>query len=162
MKVEIQTPFANGSFDLNSEQAMQVFKTALSFHNQNMKKTPENMAAKPAYGGKKKVTPAKRALSGPPKYKGFLYIRCDACGNERGFCAKHPTNKCHCTCGSDTELKRLKVVHAVCRCGKTYTYFTNIGDKQFTMECMDCHAPMELTLAEDGNSYVMRDPEQAE
>lgn len=51
-----------------------------------------------------KVKPAQPAESAhrapePPtaaKFTGFLYVRCEKCGQERGFCAKTPISSCYC------------------------------------------------------------------
>lgn len=40
------------------------------------------------------------------KFTGFLYVRCEKCGQERGFCAKTPISSCYCReCGEYAEPK---------------------------------------------------------
>lgn len=61
------------------------------------------------------------------KFTGFLYVRCEKCGQERGFCAKTPISSCYCReCGGKTELKNMRQVKIWCECGSAYRYHTNI------------------------------------
>lgn len=75
-------------------------------------------------------------------YTGFLYIRCPECGEERGFCAKKPTTDHLCRkCGAKVELKNLHKVYFTCKCGRSFSYLTNITDDMFEISCLDCGAP---------------------
>lgn len=47
-------------------------------------------------------------------HKGFLYIRCEHCGKEKGFNAKRPTSGHYCECGHLNRLENLAEVNAVC------------------------------------------------
>ena len=38
----------------------------------------------------------------PDGYKGFLYIKCDKCGKEKGFCAKEKIKSYKCECRKET------------------------------------------------------------
>ena len=76
--------------------------------------------------------------------KGFLYIRCEECGKEKGFCAKEPAKIQHCTCGHDTELKDLVVLWANCECGQKSKYLTNMGEYLFDMNCIKCGSPVPV------------------
>ena len=59
-------------------------------------------AAQPAESAHRAPEPPVEA-----KFTGFLYVRCEKCGQERGFCAKTPISSCYCReCGGKTELKR--------------------------------------------------------
>lgn len=85
-----------------------------------------------------KATP-KAAEAG---YTGFLYIRCPKCGKEKGFCAKLPLTESRCReCGEKIELKNLHVVFFTCKCGRSFSYRTNITDDMFEIVCLDCGAP---------------------
>lgn len=87
-------------------------------------------------------------------YKGFLLIKCEKCGKIKGFCAKYPLTFHQCECGHRTELHDLNPVHAVCKCGSSFKYRTNIRDKQFTINCLDCKAPIDMELNGRGTAYV--------
>ena len=66
---------------------------------------------------------ARRAPETPTaaKFTGFLYVRCEKCGRERGFCAKTPISSCYCReCGGKTELKNMRQVKIWCECGSAY------------------------------------------
>lgn len=109
-----------------------------------------------------KVKPAQPAESAhrapePPtaaKFTGFLYVRCEKCGQERGFCAKTPISSCYCReCGGKTELKNMRQVKIWCECGSAYRYHTNIQDAAFDMPCLNCEAPVALEWNENKNRY---------
>ena len=47
-------------------------------------------AAQPAESAHRAPEPSNEA-----KFTGFLYVRCEKCGQERGFCAKTPISSCY-------------------------------------------------------------------
>lgn len=99
---------------------------------------------------------ARRAPETPTaaKFTGFLYVRCEKCGQERGFCAKTPISSCYCReCGGKTELKNMRQVKIWCECGSAYRYHTNIQDAAFDMPCLNCEAPVALEWNENKNRY---------
>lgn len=103
-------------------------------------------------------TAAERAtlddLAVEAKFTGFLYVRCEKCGQERGFCAKTPISSCYCReCGGKTELKNMRQVKIWCECGSAYRYHTNIQDAAFDMPCLNCEAPVALEWNENKNRY---------
>lgn len=127
---------------------------------------PEARAAEKARGaaaghsGKGKAAqPAESAHRAPEppveaKFTGFLYVRCEKCGQERGFCAKTPISSCYCReCGGKTELKNMRQVKIWCECGSAYRYHTNIQDAAFDMPCLNCEAPVALEWNENKNRY---------
>lgn len=77
-------------------------------------------------------------------YKGFLYIKCESCGNVRGFCAKEPISAHRCKCGNETELKELVPLWVHCECGKRFKYMTNIDEFLFDINCIDCGTPVSV------------------
>lgn len=109
--------------------------------------------------GKKAAQPAESAHRAPEppveaKFTGFLYVRCEKCGQERGFCAKTPISSCYCReCGGKTELKNMRQVKIWCECGSAYRYHTNIQDAAFDMPCLNCEAPVALEWNENKNRY---------
>lgn len=97
---------------------------------------------------------AKAAQPAEAKFTGFLYVRCEKCGQERGFCAKTPISSCYCReCGGKTELKNMRQVKIWCECGSAYRYRTNIQDAAFDMPCLNCEAPVALEWNENKNRY---------
>lgn len=90
----------------------------------------------------------------PKKYTGFLFIRCQKCGQERGFCAKTPISSAYCRdCGAPTRLRDLRMIKIWCECGASYRYFTNIQDNAFDMPCLVCEAPVALEWNEHKGRY---------
>lgn len=85
-------------------------------------------------------------------YKGFLRIRCDVCGEIRGFNAKKPLRRSWCPCGEYTPLVELDEIYAVCSvCGHTWHYRTNNTDPLDEMACLECGAPITLERDKHGN-----------
>ena len=88
-------------------------------------------------------------------YKGFLIIKCEHCGEVKGFCAKIPASRNHCSkCGKTTELRGLKPLHLKCKCGSEFTYRTNLTDEAFDWPCLNCGSPVDLELNRRGDTYV--------
>ena len=100
---------------------------------------------------------AHRAPEAPTaaKFTGFLYVRCEKCGQERGFCAKkRPFLRA--TAGSAAgkrSSKNMRQVKIWCECGSAYRYHTNIQDAAFDMPCLNCEAPVALEWNENKNRY---------
>lgn len=106
-------------------------------------------ATQPAESAHRDPEPSNEA-----KFTGFLYVRCEKCGQERGFCAKTPISSCYCReCGGKTELKNMRQVKIWCECGSAYRYHTNIQDAAFDMPCLNCEAPVALEWNENKNRY---------
>lgn len=106
-------------------------------------------AAQPAESAHRAPEPPVEA-----KFTGFLYVRCEKCGQERGFCAKTPISSCYCReCGGKTELKNMRQVKIWCECGSAYRHHTNIQDAAFDMPCLNCEAPVALEWNENKNRY---------
>ncbi len=87
-------------------------------------------------------------------YRGFLYIKCEKCGITKGYKTTRPLTFHKCVCRHNTHLYDLATVKANCKCGKTFTYQTNIVDPQFSMNCMACGSPIDLELDKSGKAYV--------
>lgn len=87
-------------------------------------------------------------------YKGFLYIRCEKCGNEHGFCVKSDLTRSICECGHHTILHDLLPVFVHCKCGRDFKYKTNIRGSSFTINCLGCGAPVDMALNASGTAYV--------
>lgn len=88
-------------------------------------------------------------------YYGFLYIRCEHCGETKGFYTKRPLTSYHCDCGHDTELENLKIAEVYCKCCEhLFKYRTNIQDYNFVIECLDCKAPVDMILNKPKTKYI--------
>ena len=102
--------------------------------------------------------PEKKANShtreGQEGYKGFLYIECEACGEVKGFCTKYHITHHKCKCGHDNELTDLRAAHVKCKCGASFTYNTNIPRDDFTIDCLTCGAPVDMTLGKQKTAFV--------
>lgn len=105
--------------------------------------------------GKADEQPEAAPQAGPSTYKGFLLIKCEHCGEVKGFCAKIPASRNACSkCGKVTELRGLKPLHLKCKCGSEFTYRTNMTDEAFDWPCLNCGSPVDLELNRRGDTYV--------
>lgn len=77
-------------------------------------------------------------------YKGFLYIKCEACGKIKGFCTKGISGHT-CTCGHVTPLKNLRPLQVNCQCGRSFKYLTNLEDEMFDIPCVECGNPVAVS-----------------
>lgn len=86
-------------------------------------------------------------------YTGFLYVRCESCGKEKGFCTKLPISFHKCECGHKTVLRDLRAAFVKCKCGSDFKYKTNIKDRVFTIPCLKCESPVDLEMNKDWTAY---------
>lgn len=86
-------------------------------------------------------------------YKGFLYIKCDHCGKEKGFYTKDKLQYHKCECGGKTELHELKELHINCECGRRFKYLTNKQEKQFDVICLECGQPVAVEWNQKKEAY---------
>lgn len=97
------------------------------------------------------------AAHGPAdgKYKGFLFIRCEHCGETRGFNAKVPIDEYKCSeCGGKTKLIGLRPAHLDCDCGKHWKYQTNETADVLTINCINCGQPVDMMLNARRTAYT--------
>ena len=89
-------------------------------------------------------------------YRGFLMVRCEACGKVRAFCAKRETYGFRCDdCGEQTPLENLRPLYLKCgKCGAEFRYKTNITEKHITHNCVKCGAPVDMMLNSRETAYV--------
>lgn len=95
--------------------------------------------------------------SGPPdgKYKGFLFLKCEKCGETRGFNAKVPIDEYRCDkCGGRTKLKDLRRMFIDCECGQHSRYYTNETAEVVTNNCINCGQPIDAMLNARRTAYV--------
>ena len=89
-------------------------------------------------------------------YRGFLLIRCEECGELRGFCARTPTDNCRCKhCGHETPLYDLRPAIIEHSCGGEYHYRTNVEDPAgFKFPCLGCGEMVTLEYDPRSDQYV--------
>lgn len=89
-------------------------------------------------------------------YKGFLFIECEGCGEERRFFAKAPYTFWRCKCGHTTELQDLRPAFCECvKCGNpTIKYWTNSRKDKLVIDCKTCDAPVDLALNRQGTAWA--------
>lgn len=83
--------------------------------------------------------------------KGFLMIRCAACGMVKGYHAKTYINQHICPgCGERASLLPLKMMYAKCECGAYWKYRTNLTDHLTEISCIHCGRPITMEQNRDG------------
>lgn len=124
-----------------AESAEEDFEKMLDEFEQKQK---EKTAPPPYYAG-----------TADGKYKGFMYIKCEHCGETRGFCAKQPIDEYRCDeCGGKTKLKDLRRMFLDCECGSHYKYYTNETAEVVTNNCINCGSPVDMMLNSRRTAYV--------
>lgn len=176
MKIRIDTPIARLTADLTEDQVTDLLRIALEYA------TGGDFAAGPAIIPPKifipdpDKKPQEIPDAGPnttpkitfptepdkkpqetrtvaPGYKGFLYVKCEACGEVKGFCVKSPIFENRCRCGQTTALRDMKPLFVNCKCGESFKYHTNITDPIATINCIKCGAPVDLQYHDKKGIY---------
>ena len=79
----------------------------------------------------------------------------EECGSIKAFCAKHETYGYKCgECGHETPLEKLRPLFMHCKCGKSFSYKTNLTAERVTHTCLACKAPVDLELNSRKTAYV--------
>lgn len=78
------------------------------------------------------------------KYKGFMLIKCQHCGELKGFCAKTPIDTYTCSCGGKTPIQKMAPAVAKCECEKNWSYQTNADNQMLEINCFECGSPIDL------------------
>lgn len=184
IKITMITPFGEMKFDIPPEKAIDLIQRAFHYAvgqepqkaaptpplvAQEQPKAPEPIKKPPSrveriFGDFKATGEAetKAASAGgqanttakPEEYRGFLLIKCDRCGKVHGFCSKTAITSSRCECGQSIELRSLRPVHLKCKCGREFTYKTNITEERFDYPCLNCGSPVDLELNKRGDTYV--------
>lgn len=158
MKIRIDTPIARLSADLQEDQVKDLLRIALDYaaggngsiyrpvdDPQPANPAPKITIPKPPYNPQK--IPAETG------YKGFLYLKCEACGSIKGFCVKSPITEHRCACGHVTALQNLKPLFVNCKCGERFKYHTNITEPIATINCIKCGAPVDVQYHDKKGTY---------
>lgn len=163
MKVSIRTDFGENNFEMTSERALALIQQAWANsevsavseiaprresevereRGENSQNTDREQAEEPGT-----ETEMERE-----EYKGFLLVKCQRCGEIRGFCAKDPMSAYKCKCGAWTPLIGLRRARLECECGGKYNYKTNITDKLLEYDCLNCGSPITMELDTKRDAY---------
>lgn len=155
MQVEIITAFGKNNFEMNDDKAFELLKYA---HDNRKQEEPELEEKKHGhvYAGWRQD--GQMITNGDEYsfvYKGFMYVKCSACGATKGFNAKIGRSEFKCDeCGNTTKLMKMRPLHLNCRCGASFTYRTNLEDQKFIMECINCHGSVELVENASKSCYI--------
>ena len=93
------------------------------------------------------------------KYKarnsGFLSVKCEKCGDIRGFYSKEPIQYNRCKqCDRKTVLTDLApVILKCCYCESRAVISTNMTERVITVNCPFCRAPVDMELDRSGTAY---------
>lgn len=87
-------------------------------------------------------------------HRGFLLIKCQECGEIKGFCKKEPITEYRCPCGAVTPLgEELTAAYLRCQCGSNWKYRTNITDEVIEYNCLNCGCPVDLAYNKKKGIY---------
>lgn len=160
MNLDLYTPTISLSVDLTPEQVTEILGIALSYacgvpYEKPMTppvvssvKPPEppiieeTTVLTPAPKEPKKGIP--KESTSKPGFSGFLYIKCEECGQFKAFMPKAPLTKYHCDCGHTTHLEVMTPMKVNCKCGKQFKYLTNALDSVISIDCLSCGSPVDL------------------
>ena len=158
MKIRIDTPMARLTADLPEDQVKDLLRIALEYAT-----GVSGSACQPADAIQPAEPAPKINFPEPPTKpqespattgnKGFLYIKCEACGTTKGFCAKTPITEHRCACGHLTALDNLKPLYVNCKCGAGFKYHTNITDNYASIDCIKCGAPVDMEYHDKKGIY---------
>lgn len=175
MKIALTAPFGEMNLEMPTEKAARLMQTALQYvceieqkkglpAGQETETNPPaaTQAPKPVH---KPMSRAERMFGdfnksraaeskAPETYSGFLMVKCERCGEVRGFSARFPTSRYVCKCGHITQLRDLCPAHLECKCGSEFTYQTNMTPERFDFPCLHCGNPVDLALNKRGTAYV--------
>ena len=56
--------------------------------------------------------------------------------------------------GHETPLEKLRPLFMHCKCGKSFSYKTNLTAERVTHTCLACKAPVDLELNSRKTAYV--------
>lgn len=90
--------------------------------------------------------------------KGFLLMRCAACGDVATYYLRTPRPDYDCRrCGHTNPVDReaLRLVYCNCpNCGNSMRYKTNLTGPEAEVSCRNCGSPIDLTLNPRMTAYV--------
>ena len=88
------------------------------------------------------------------KRSGFLSIKCEKCGDIRGFFSHENIeyNRCR-LCDRKTVLTDIAPAVLKCKCGGKTVVTTNMVEPVITITCPFCKAPVDMELDRAGTTY---------
>lgn len=88
-------------------------------------------------------------------HSGFMYLKCQKCGAEKGFCSKKSIDGYYCeSCRTFTEFQEpLKKLSLRCECGSKFSYLTNMIEQSFDIECLNCGSPVAVKYNQKKGEY---------
>lgn len=85
---------------------------------------------------------------------GFLNIKCEKCGDIRGFFSRDAIQYNRCKlCDRKTVLTDLALAVLKCKCGQKTVVSTNMTEPIITITCPFCKAPVDMELDRAGTTY---------
>lgn len=161
MKIRVTTEGKSVTVDMEPKFADKVFKALvlqLLQDGGDKERHSEPYPSKPVENiSKSEAMSVKNyeKLDGLYQYKGFFYTICPECGRIRGFCSKKEIEGFHCfKCGADIPFtEELLPLHVNCECGHHFKYMTNMKEKMFDINCIDCGNPVAVRYNDKRNSY---------
>lgn len=86
---------------------------------------------------------------------GFLSVKCEKCGDIRGFFSRDPIQYNRCKlCDRKTFLTDIApAALKCCYCGGRTIIGTNMTDEIITVNCPFCRAPVDMQLDRSGTTY---------
>ena len=156
MEIKIYSPVANLETNLDENQVKELLYIAMGYVTGRPAEARPTITSnaevrQPREERKEHQEDRKPAQQG---YKGFLYIKCEVCGEVKGYCIKSHSSKYRCNCGHETPLSDLKPMYVNCEvCGEKFKYMTNITDEVATMNCIHCGSPVDLEYHVKNGAY---------
>ena len=88
----------------------------------------------------------KMPVKEPIRYKGYFYIRCPYCGEEKSFYSSSELDGYFCkSCGKWHPFKKLLVpVFINCECRGFSKYMTNVTEEMLDVSCIRCGMPVAV------------------
>lgn len=89
------------------------------------------------------------------KRQGFMSVKCEKCGDIRGFYTKEHIEYNRCKqCDRKTVLKNLAPAVLKCPyCDSRAVISTNMTEAVITINCPFCRAPVDMELDRAGTTY---------
>lgn len=86
---------------------------------------------------------------------GFMSVKCEKCGDIRGFYSKESIQYNRCKlCDRKTVLTDLApVILHCCYCDRRAVISTNMTEPVITVACPFCRAPVDMELDRAGTTY---------
>lgn len=155
MSLTIATKTRRFTVKLEEVECEQLFDQLLAgMLKEKPKQVVEQHVAEEDIPCKKKECSKEESISSY-KAKGFQYIQCSNCKEEKGFSTKEYISKFICKeCGNTTHYNEpLVPLYINCECGGKYFYLTNKTEESFDVPCLSCGQPIAVQYNEKKGIY---------